>query len=85
MSAPRAWLSANWPAKLKWIVRGQVPWLVMRSITGVMLFVGHVAFFVLMVMNVHHWGRDRLGPTLFVRRDRTYARLMTNEGEEDGE
>jgi cytochrome c oxidase cbb3-type subunit 1 len=63
------------------IVRGQVPWLVMRSITGVLLFVGHVAFLILMIMNVHAWGRTRLGPTLFAARDRTYSRLMTDESE----
>ncbi len=63
------------------IVRGQVPWLVLRSITGVLLFVGHIAFLILMVMNVHAWGRARLGPTLFSARDRTYSRLMTGESE----
>jgi cbb3-type cytochrome oxidase subunit 1 len=61
------------------IVRGTVPWLVARSVSGVMILIGHVAFFILMVMNVHAWGRERFGPTLFQRRDETYARLMADE------
>ena len=65
------------------IVRGQIPYLVLRSIAGGLLLTGHIAFLVLMVMNVHAWGKTRLGPTLFTRRDRVYARLMTDEGRAD--
>lgn len=64
------------------VVRDTVPWLIARSVSGVLILVGHVAFFALMVMNVHAWGRERLGPTLFARRDEEYARLMTDDVEE---
>ncbi|MHC4847846.1 MAG: cbb3-type cytochrome c oxidase subunit I [Planctomycetota bacterium] len=82
----KAWFSGfqdrNGAVPFMEIVRGTVPWLIARSVSGVMMLVGHIAFFVLMVMNVHAWGRDRFGPTLFQRRDETYGRLMANELDE---
>jgi len=67
------------------IVDGTLKWLKLRTVSGLLILVGHVAFFVLMVMNVHRWGRERFGPTLFQRGDETYARLMADElGEEAG-
>ncbi len=48
------------------IVAGTIPWLVLRSLTGVLILVGHVAFVILVVRNVHAWGKQRRGgPTLF--------------------
>ncbi|MEM8883274.1 MAG: cbb3-type cytochrome c oxidase subunit I [Planctomycetota bacterium] len=64
------------------IVKGTIPYLIARSVSGVMILVGHLAFLALMVMNIHAWGRKRFGPTLFQRGDKTYTRLMTDELEE---
>jgi len=64
-------------------VKSTLPWLHLRSITGVLLLVGHAAFFVLVVVNVHAWGRRRVGPTLFTAKGtREYVSLMS--GDEGG-
>jgi len=58
-------------------VRGTVPWLVARSVSGVLILLGHVAFFVLVVRNVHAWGRQRFEPAIFHEEDKAeYDRLM---------
>jgi len=67
------------PVPFMEVVKGTVPWLIARSVSGVLILIGHLAFFALMVMNVHHWGRERFGPTLFQRGDETYARLMSRD------
>jgi cytochrome c oxidase cbb3-type subunit 1 len=63
-------------------VEGTKGWLHLRSVSGVMLLIGHVAFFILVVMNVHAWGRQRFGPTLFTRKgaEDEYARLVAQQG-----
>lgn len=58
------------------IVRGTVPWLALRSLSGVLILVGHTAFFLLVVLNVHAWGRQRRGrPTLFKEDAEEYEAL----------
>lgn len=52
------------------IVRGTLPWLAARSLSGVMILIGHVAFFVLVVRSVHAWGRQRKEPAMFYEEDR---------------
>jgi cytochrome c oxidase cbb3-type subunit I len=48
------------------IVRYLQPYLMLRSVSGVLLTIGHIAFAVLFVMNLAGWGRARTsGPTLF--------------------
>jgi len=48
------------------IVDGTKPWLVLRSISGLLILAGHFAFLILVVRNVHAWGKQRFGgPTLF--------------------
>ena len=61
------------------IVRGTVPWLELRTVSGMIIAVGHLAFFALVAMNVHAWGRKRTGPTLFVadaQQYRQYEQLI---------
>lgn len=62
-------------------VKDTIPWLWARSFSGVLLLVGHIAFFVLVFRNVHAWGRERFGPTLFQEPDAEYERLMSGENE----
>ena len=59
------------------IVKGMRPWLMFRSVTGILMTIGHVAFFILVFINVHGWARGRTPgkPTLFVPEDDEYARL----------
>jgi cytochrome c oxidase cbb3-type subunit I len=48
------------------IIRYLQPYLMLRSVAGVLLTVGHLAFAMLFVMNLAGWGRARSGgPTLF--------------------
>jgi len=64
------------------VVKGTIPWLVSRSVAGTLMTIGHVAFFILMAMNFHAWGRPRAGkPTLFRENASEYARL-TGAGEQ---
>jgi cytochrome c oxidase cbb3-type subunit 1 len=48
------------------IIRYIQPYLMLRSVAGGLLTIGHVAFAVLFVMNLGGWGKKRTGgPTLF--------------------
>lgn len=47
------------------VVRGTVPWLWIRTGTGIVLLIGHLAFIVLLFLNLFGRGRSRGGPTLF--------------------
>jgi cytochrome c oxidase cbb3-type subunit I len=48
------------------IIRYLQPYLMIRSIAGILLTTGHLAFATLFVMNLAGWGRVRTGgPTLF--------------------
>ncbi|GMU23191.1 MAG: membrane protein [Phycisphaerae bacterium] len=59
------------------IMNGTVPYLALRTVSGVAILIGHLAFFALVVMNVHAWGRQRIGrPTLFVEDDDEYRQLI---------
>lgn len=52
------------------IVRYLQPYLMLRSVAGVLLTVGHIAFATLFVMNLAGWGLKRTGgPTYFVDPD----------------
>lgn len=69
------------------IVRGSVPWLVSRTVGGSLMTVGHVAFFILVAMNVHAWGRQMPAgkPTLFAEDTHEYERLTAQpDAEESG-
>jgi len=60
------------------IVKGSVPWLLARSVSGILLAVGHIAFFILMTVNVHAWSRrPATGPTLFIQEDEEYKKLVS--------
>lgn len=59
------------------IMKDTIPWMQLRSVTGILIFIGHLAFFILVVMNVHAWGRQRFGkPTLFVDDTEDYEKLV---------
>jgi cytochrome c oxidase cbb3-type subunit 1 len=62
------------------IVKGTIPWLKLRSISGVMIFVGHVAFAVLLALNLLGLGWDRRGPALFKDDLRRYAEITQEKG-----
>lgn len=62
------------------VVRDTIPWLWARSISGVMLFVGHIAFAVLVYLNLSGRGTKREGPTLFRQDLAEYQRTL---GEHD--
>lgn len=47
------------------VVQGTRPWLLIRSGTGILLAIGHVAFALLLWLNLSGRGRRREGPTLF--------------------
>jgi cytochrome c oxidase cbb3-type subunit 1 len=50
------------------IVRYLQPYLMLRSVAGVLLTIGHLSFATLFVMNLAGWGRARSGgPTLFAQ------------------
>jgi len=66
------------------IVKGTVPWMVARSVSGAMILVGHVAFFVLVVRNVHAWGRQGRGPAVFHEKYKDEYRRIVSEGDGDG-
>jgi cytochrome c oxidase cbb3-type subunit 1 len=56
------------------IVRDTIPWLWARSASGVLLFVGHLAFATLILLNFTGFGRPRgAGPTLFSQDSDGYA------------
>ncbi len=50
------------------IVQNTIPYLVMRTAAGVLLTVGHIVFATLVVMNISGYGKQRIGPTLFVEK-----------------
>jgi cytochrome c oxidase cbb3-type subunit 1 len=56
------------------IIRYLQPYLMLRSVAGILLTIGHIAFATLFVMNLAGWGRARTGgPTLF-------AEMKTSHG-----
>jgi cytochrome c oxidase cbb3-type subunit I len=50
------------------IVQNTIPYLIMRTMAGVMLTVGHIVFATLVVMNISGYGKQRIGPTYFVEK-----------------
>jgi cytochrome c oxidase cbb3-type subunit 1 len=63
------------------IVRGTVPWLVLRSVSGMLITIGHLAFFILVAMNIHAWARcPSGGPTLFHPADHRYREMVGGAG-----
>ncbi|MCX7700301.1 MAG: cbb3-type cytochrome c oxidase subunit I, partial [Gemmataceae bacterium] len=52
------------PVPFMEIVAAMKKYLHLRSISGVMILVGHIAFTALFVLNVMRYGRRRIGPTL---------------------
>lgn len=64
------------------VTRNTVPWLWTRSISGIGIAVGHIAFFALMVLNLHGLGRKRVGPTLFKDDPDGYDRAFGTEPSE---
>lgn len=46
------------------IVRDTIPWLWARTMTGYILLTGHLAFLVLLALNMLGYGKARTGPTL---------------------
>jgi cytochrome c oxidase cbb3-type subunit 1 len=60
-----------------------LPYLYARSIAGVLLTVGHLAFATLFVMNLFGWGRLRAGPTYFVEPEETTPTPTTERAERE--
>ena len=58
------------------IVQYTKPWLRIRSVSGVLLATGHIAFAVLFVKNLLHWGERRTAPTLLNPYTEEYARAL---------
>ncbi|MHC4339242.1 MAG: cbb3-type cytochrome c oxidase subunit I [Planctomycetota bacterium] len=59
------------------IVKGTRPWLIARTVSGILILIGHAAFFFLVVRNVHAWGRQRFGkPTLFRDDQADYEKII---------
>lgn len=50
------------------IVQSTIPYLVTRTVAGVMLTLGHIVFAILVYMNVRGYGAVRSGPTYFVEK-----------------
>jgi cytochrome c oxidase cbb3-type subunit 1 len=50
------------------VVQGTLPYLISRSVAGVLMTAGHLIFASLVVMNVAGWGKPRSGPTYFVEK-----------------
>jgi cytochrome c oxidase cbb3-type subunit I len=48
------------------IVQNTIPYLICRSVAGVVLTLGHIIFAALVVMNIRGYGKARSGPTYFV-------------------
>lgn len=78
----RGWISGAWsffstdnlsqhqdqPVDFVTIVRDTMPWLWMRSVSGILLTIGHIAFAWLLMMNLLGIGQTRgTGPTLFAQ------------------
>ncbi len=55
------------------VVRDTIPWLWIRSGTGILLFIGHLAFGWLVWLNLSGRGKKRTGPTLFRTDPKGYA------------
>src|SRR4030095_9800093 len=53
----------NYEIPFIYIVQNTVPYLIARSVSGIMLTVGHLVFATLVVMNVCGYGKQRTGPT----------------------
>ncbi len=51
------------------IVAYLLPYLFARSVAGIIITIGHIAFAALLVANLMGWGRQRGGPTFFVREE----------------
>lgn len=62
------------------IVKNTIPWLWMRSGTGILLFVGHLAFATLVWLNFTGRGKRRNGPTLFSQDQAGYQQSLEVEG-----
>ena len=58
-------------------VQYTVPFLWSRSVAGVLMAGGHVAFAVLFMMNLLQLGQERRGPTYFAERRQPGAPLAT--------
>ncbi len=59
------------------IVKDTLPWLLSRSIAGTLMTLAHLAFGVLLLLNLTGWGRQRSGPTLFVSDAKGYQQSLT--------
>lgn len=49
-------------------VQNMIPYLMGRSVAGVLMTAGHILFTIQVVMNVHGFGKPREGPTLFAEK-----------------
>jgi cbb3-type cytochrome oxidase subunit 1 len=58
------------------IVKDTRPWLIARSASGILMFIGHIAFAVLIYLNLTGRGARRIGPTLFQQDPDGYAAAM---------
>jgi cytochrome c oxidase cbb3-type subunit 1 len=56
------------------IIAYLLPYLALRSVGGALMGTGHLAFAILLTMNLMGWGRQRTGgPTYFVEREQAPA------------
>lgn len=58
------------------VVRRTANWMIIRSISGVLLTIGHILFTILFVRNLLHWGERRTSPTLLNPDREEYARTL---------
>lgn len=61
------------------IVQNTLPYLRVRTGAGLLMAAGHLAFAVLFVLNMLRFGKQRLGPTLFVERPREADLVLAGE------
>ena len=58
------------------IVQGTIPWLRLRSVSGILILVGHLAFAILLLLNLFGLGWSRRGPALLKDDQARYAELV---------
>jgi cytochrome c oxidase cbb3-type subunit 1 len=61
------------------VMKGTIPWLQWRSVSGILILVGHVAFAVLLALNLFGAGWHRHGPALLKDDQARYAELVRDK------
>jgi cytochrome c oxidase cbb3-type subunit I len=64
------------PVAFMTVMLNTIPWLMGRTGSGVLMVIGHIAFTILLAMNLLGYGRERGGPTLFREDQAGYERAV---------